>query len=252
MKNNTNNQAAEQVSTGSNYRVLAVGLPLILPCLLGILRIGGRMTPHNTDPDYLRKEAKRVREREYYKKNKSSRLARQAVYRQENKEAIRIYRKEYDHKNKDAIKARKIAHRRANPEKHRIRAEAYYLRNKEKINAKHKEYRDKNKESIREYMANRHKQYPDEARAKKCNRRAREAGADGANYTQPIHIRGRWGVFGNKCWMCGKTATCTDHVKPLHKGGANWPSNLRPSCRPCNLSKGSKWPYSTTTQRETA
>ena len=42
MKNNTNNRDAEQVSTGSNYRVLAVGLPLILPCLLGILCIGVR------------------------------------------------------------------------------------------------------------------------------------------------------------------------------------------------------------------
>lgn len=56
-------------------------------------------------------------------------------------------------------------------------------------------------------------------------------------------VAARWAYYGGKCWMCGDTATDTDHVKPLAKGGCNWPSNLRPACRRCNRSKSAKWPY---------
>lgn len=40
--------------------------------------------------------------------------------------------------------------------------------------------------------------------------------------------------------MCGAPATCTDHVVALVSGGSHWPANLRPACKPCNLTKGGK------------
>ena len=52
----------------------------------------------------------------------------------------------------------------------------------------------------------------------------------------------RFALWGNKCWMCGIAAECTDHVKPLSKGGSNWPANIRPACISCNARKGRKWP----------
>lgn len=55
-------------------------------------------------------------------------------------------------------------------------------------------------------------------------------------------LAARWAMWGGKCWMCGTFATATDHVKPLCKGGSNWPANLRPACKPCNSRKGRRWP----------
>tara|TARA_R110000823_G_scaffold315088_2_gene445707 strand:+ start:1076 stop:1774 length:699 start_codon:yes stop_codon:yes gene_type:complete len=77
--------------------------------------------------------------------------------------------------------------------------------------------------------------------------RATRRKAAGHGYTTATHITERWEMFGGRCWMCGCEATCTDHVKPLNAKGADLPSNLRPACKPCNSSKGAKWPYPTST-----
>lgn len=71
------------------------------------------------------------------------------------------------------------------------------------------------------------------------NRRARLAPGDAT----AEQIVARWTYYGGRCWMCGNDAEHTDHVKPLAKGGSNWPANLRPACAPCNLAKGSIWPF---------
>lgn len=74
-------------------------------------------------------------------------------------------------------------------------------------------------------------------------RRARIRNAPGANYTTRDHIEARWEYYGRRCYLCGDMATATDHVKPVAKGGAEWPCNLRPICGLCNSKKGHKWPY---------
>lgn len=79
------------------------------------------------------------------------------------------------------------------------------------------------------------------ARASDANRRARERNAPG--YSSTEQIRARWAYYADKCWICRAPATETDHVKPLAKGGAHWPSNLRPICRTCNSMKRAKWPF---------
>jgi len=60
----------------------------------------------------------------------------------------------------------------------------------------------------------------------------------------PAQIEARVEFYGRRCWICkvGPYAAL-DHVKPLSKGGSNWPANLRPACTPCNSRKGSRWPY---------
>lgn len=46
------------------------------------------------------------------------------------------------------------------------------------------------------------------------------------------------------CWMCSSDAvTDADHVKPIAAGGGHMLANLRPACRPCNMSKSYKWPF---------
>ncbi len=61
--------------------------------------------------------------------------------------------------------------------------------------------------------------------------------APGYGYTTSEHIRLRWQMWGDRCYLCGAPAEATDHVIPLSRGGAHWPSNLRPICRSCNSAK---------------
>ena len=74
-------------------------------------------------------------------------------------------------------------------------------------------------------------------------RRARKLGAVGADYTTTEMIKARCDLWGNRCYICGAPMTAIDHVKPLAKGGAHLPCNLRPICKSCNSSKRDKWPY---------
>jgi hypothetical protein len=55
-------------------------------------------------------------------------------------------------------------------------------------------------------------------------------------------IAARVAYYGGLCWICREPYEAIDHVKPLAKGGSNWPANLRPACRPCNSRKGARWP----------
>lgn len=56
-------------------------------------------------------------------------------------------------------------------------------------------------------------------------------------------------ILENQQWLCVECKTDLklsgyhiDHIVPVSKGGANWPSNLQCLCAPCNLAKGSKMP----------
>ena len=54
----------------------------------------------------------------------------------------------------------------------------------------------------------------------------------------------RVAYYGWKCVYCGKDLSkrtlTIDHRIPLSKGGSHWPSNLAPSCKPCNSRKKDK------------
>lgn len=78
-------------------------------------------------------------------------------------------------------------------------------------------------------------------RAYSFRRRMRETEAPG--HATSDQFRARWDYYGGKCWMCGNEAHHVDHVKPLSRGGSNWPANLRPACSDCNLKKHARWPF---------
>ena len=65
----------------------------------------------------------------------------------------------------------------------------------------------------------------------------------GGMYTTGAHIKSRFEIWGNACWICKGEATAIDHVKPMSKGGSNLPANIRPICNSCNSSKKDTWPY---------
>lgn len=55
-----------------------------------------------------------------------------------------------------------------------------------------------------------------------------------------LHPATRWAVYlrdGFRCLYCFEPGTTIDHVRPVHKGGSNHPSNLVTACRSCNSAK---------------
>lgn len=109
---------------------------------------------------------------------------------------------------------------------------AYYEANRDKVRAQNRAWYEANREVHR--AANR-------------IAKARRRGAPGRATAEQIATRVAF--YGGRCWMCGAPWAHIDHVKPLVRGGSNWPANLRPACGPCNLSKRSTWPYSAVIER---
>lgn len=69
--------------------------------------------------------------------------------------------------------------------------------------------------------------------------KARRKGAPGR--CSPMQWFARLRFYGERCVYCGShTQLCRDHRIPLSKGGSNWPANLVPSCKPCNMKKYNK------------
>lgn len=81
-------------------------------------------------------------------------------------------------------------------------------------------------------------------RARHLRRRGLELSALGSSTT--AQIEQRMAMTGGLCWICGGRGSQTDHVKPLSRGGSNWPANLRAICASCNSRKSARWPYPTT------
>lgn len=121
--------------------------------------------------------------------------------------------KAYAVKNKDAVKASKAKR---------------YDQTKEARRAKIKEWQDKNPERVKEIM-----------RAACLNRVARKAGADGSYSIKDIKHLFR--TQEGECAACRTSLSegyHVDHIKPLSRGGSNWPENLQLLCPSCNVRKG--------------
>lgn len=114
---------------------------------------------------------------------------------------------------------------------------------------------DKHSDSRREYTRKWRSENTERARQSaalwKLNNRARATALEltrtrrsrnAPGQATAAKILARWEYYGGKCWMCSAPAEHIDHVKPLAKGGSNWPANLRPACAPCNLRKRDAWP----------
>ena len=115
-------------------------------------------------------------------------------------------------------------------------------KNRDRIAEYRRQYRIEHREQIQQYQRAWIASNLDRCRVINEARRAREAGAPGEASME--QIQARWDLYGGLCYLCGAPAEAIDHVKPLSKGGANWPCNLRPICRSCNSRKRAAWPMS--------
>jgi len=148
-------------------------------------------------------------------------------------------------------RARKRIYRAANLEKKRAQDRAFYAANRVEIRRREAASLTRRAARITNYATKREKYavagrayrkaHPEYFRVSTMKRNAVKLGA--AGYSTPEQVDARWAMWGDKCWICGAPATCTDHVKPLTKHGSNWPANLRPACGSCNSRKGNRWPF---------
>lgn len=150
-------------------------------------------------------------------------------YYLKNKEYQRTYYKSPE------VKARRRERYRENLERSRkitrIAATNFRKNSREKRNAIMRRYYHAHLERSRAY-----------GRYAAEKRRARKVGAVGVCSMRQWMARVEY--HGWKCRYCGCTLTMAmlvqDHAIPLARGGSNWPSNMVPSCKPCNSRKNTK------------
>lgn len=117
---------------------------------------------------------------------------------------------------------------------------AWWISNLEKARARVRTWQATNPEKAKTNYRSWCAANPEKVKAKRHRRRARTQNAPGSDYLTAEHIKARFAMWGSRCYICGAPATIIEHVIPLARNGTAYPSNLRPSCLPCNASKSSK------------
>jgi len=163
-------------------------------------------------------------------------------YHEAHSEKVRVYQKAWYEAHTEKAKASAKAWKGAHPERVKASAKAWYEAHAEGVKSRTKAYYETYPEKVKARNKAWHDTHPEKLRALRERRRARKLDARGADYTTAEHIKGRWAMWGDRCYICGEPAEATDHVIPLARGGSHWPANLRPICRHCNSAKGASWP----------
>lgn len=141
----------------------------------------------------------------------------------ENKEVAKLYNKIYC-----IEKAKEIA---ANKKQ-------YVLDNQEKVQSYKKNHYEQNKETYKSRTSKYKKDNPQKYKEYAHRRRAAKKSVPVELFT----IQDIFTMYGSLCFYCGDVYEHLDHYIPLSKGGSHTLSNVRPSCKGCNLSKSSKLP----------
>ena len=154
----------------------------------------------------------------YYEKNKTAHFESSRSWAQNNPEKRKEIVRKCDAKRKDKRAIWEAANRVLLLEKKR----EYHEKNKIALNARYALWKKKNKETVN---------------ATNANRRARGKGAEGK--FSKSDILALLEKQNDACAICNSVLVKyhVDHIKPLARGGSNWPSNLQILCPSCNSRK---------------
>lgn len=188
--------------------------------------------------------------KQWAKANRAAIAANKRRWDLANVERKREHDRQYRSRNPEANRRKARAWAQANPERVRERGRARYLadpgkwrewaRDQDRKRRTDALYGRVNRQKITEQARLRRLAYPEVAKANSQRRRARKRNAAGT--CSPAQLAARIQYHGGQCWVCKAPWEQIDHVKPLAKGGSNWPGNLRPICRSCNYGKRDSWP----------
>ncbi len=175
-------------------------------------------------------------------------------YRVGHHEERAAYNRRYGHPRRKAHREEDNAYMRLYYKTHREKMAAYSHRWYEVHREENATRSHRWHETHREETVVWHRQWrqanSDKVRANSAKRRALKLRAFGTQYTTAAMIEARREYYGNRCYLCGDPGEAMDHVKPLTRGGAHLPVNMRPICRRCNGSKKNKWPYAPVYERK--
>ena len=171
----------------------------------------------------------------YYRANRTALIERQREFRRSNRDKILAYDAARDRK-------RRRASGNAHYASHRIERSAAsarrYASNRERILAQRKRRYLVDHDELRRRAKEHRRKNPESVRASEQKSRALRANAKGR--ASAAQIKSRVDFYGGRCAYCGGPYEHLDHVIPLSRGGMHVPSNLRPACAKCNLSKHAK------------
>lgn len=187
------------------------------------------------------REAANARRRSRRAAHLAEERATERAYRDSHREARNAQSRAWLVVNRELVNDRRRLARAADPgvrARQRARDRERYARSRrgEWQRAYMRQYRGDHPDAYREWCAT----CPELMHAKGARRRGAIQGAPGVVTGQAL--KARWDFYGGRCWMCGEVAATIDHVKPLARGGSNWPANLRPACNRCNARKRDIWP----------
>lgn len=196
-------------------------------------------------------EAKRERDRAYYRKNADRVKARTLRYYEENREAVAEQRKTYRAANADRLAEVKRRYHAENAPAIRAKVREWKANNPDRVKANSARYRAAHREEVRErnltYYRKLMAEDPERVRAKRrawsktkqgiLSNRAARSKRRGAAYTSEA-LEWIASLVDPMCVYCGDMAVEIDHLTPLTRGGTGERSNLAPCCRRCNSRKG--------------
>lgn len=211
----------------------------------------------SSTPEYMKqwRAANKARLQAYmkeYRKSKALEIrAQEKAYKARNADKVKSNWQAYYEKHKSRLLTKRKTEYDANPIHWRALALKSHHKHKPERNKRSLEYIRTHAREIHQYRVANKEHFsqtnklwrlnnPHKSQAIVHRRRTRLRNAPGASYTTGEHIRMRWEVWGNLCWICRAPAAATDHVIPLVKGGSHWPANLRPICKSCNSRKSAK------------
>lgn len=170
---------------------------------------------------------------------KQCRNAQMREYAKANREKIRLRDVAYYAANKALVLSRSVKYHQKNKEHRNKYNRAYYASNRVSELLGRKAYYTANKEVVKARVHAYAKAHPEVVKVSLARRRAQEKRALGA--CTSAQMKARFAFYGGVCAYCGSSRTVTaDHVVPISRGGTNFPANIRPACKSCNSSKGSK------------
>jgi hypothetical protein len=151
----------------------------------------------------------------------------QSDYYYNNRVRISKSNKKSQEKRKTIVNAKKKEWAKRNADKVKKSNRAYYLKNKERIKNYQREWDLNNPIAKRNRVQRRN--------VKKKNQTV---------ICFTLHeLEQRLSVFDFQCYYCGGPFEHIDHLKPISKGGLHCLSNLRASCKSCNLQKAAMNPF---------
>jgi 5-methylcytosine-specific restriction endonuclease McrA len=184
------------------------------------------------------KEAVKARSKARYWADSAAAKAKSAAWYLANKEVHAASGKAWKEANPDRVKALS--------EKYRVERKAEISEANKRWRARHLEecrqrgstFHQKNKPALNEKSAAWRRANPDKASAQYRRYRARKYSADGSHTSGDAKfLRAAQKDRCAYCRVALKGRGHLDHIRPLSRGGSDWPSNLQWLCVPCNLSK---------------